>query len=374
MAASLEDEVEVHVFRLKNSPSLGPIALILPSTNGLESSRERTESAFGFSASSSVKRRLAGLLGLRLSTVKFCPKLELQQLAQKDRPLKTNDMLLLLDPDLQAQDFYSIRTPAPLSATLLEMNHQERSISGEHLMHLLGASWLLDGQPMKNLLLLCKQSDENEALPRQFLCRRASCSVCMRTYLVPGAAASKSVRRCSHCNGDVEHLATIRRLALALRIGGDPADFFSLRVMLRRAIRCGHAEAVQAICSLGGRASIRFSQAEIDLAVRSRRAGILGSVLFFAEDSEVIASLGGALQSAISCGYYGGEAEAKLVIADLRSHLHKCFRSLHEQQQSPDDPQSESPDDPQNEFWNELNIVLQSIDGLRIPVPPIEVA
>ena len=112
----------------------------------------------------------------------------------------------------------------------------------------------------------------------------------------------------------------ITRRILSLRLGAADDAWEALRILLRRAVKAGHAEAVNCI-ALAGSHRRPFLSADLDLAIRSRRAGVLASLLIRCPPHIIRSCLKSTERHALAVSTFGGQQETSLVFDDLRCRL-----------------------------------------------------
>jgi len=305
--------LEFHAFGLSTIQSRGPL-IFITATGAV-----CREGPNGFCTSAEVKRRFAWLLDLRVSALKFYPEVELNKfLRQGSLRASVN----LLDPKLSMDELYTVPLVIienfNLGKALLRKN-----LYGSQLRKLIAASWLMEDNPLTNLVQLCNATSTSleccsTATAFSSGCQ-VRCSRCGIWFPVPGSRTPCSgSHKCSCCRGDPEGMRIIARMALALRFGADGA-WEPLCIRLRRAIKAGHAEAVRAIAL--ARTDVCLSSAELDLAIRSRRAGILASILSRSPADVIHSCLRPTELHALAENTFGGHRETKLFFDDLRRRL-----------------------------------------------------
>jgi len=206
-----------------------------------------------------------------------------------------------------------------------------QTMYGSQLRKRIAASQLMEDNPLANLVQLCNAT--STALDCRSTAATAfssgcqvRCSRCGIRFPVPGSRTPCSgSHKCSSCRGDPEGLRIITRMALALRFGADDA-WEPLCVRLRRAIKAGHAEAVKAIAL--ARTDVCLSSGELDLAIRSRRAGILASVLSRSPADVIHSCLKPAELHALAENTFGGHRETQLFFDDLRRRLAEAHKLI----------------------------------------------
>jgi len=229
----------------------------------------------------------------------------------------------LLDPRVSTEELYKLPT---LVQTLID-NKAALSpfVSASQLQKAIGAKRLSEDDPLANLSQLCATAlmamHPAVAADASYSCCQARCSKCGKLFPVPGyKTVGKSTQKCSCCRGDPEGMRIIKRRILALRLGAGSDAWEALRILLRRAVKAGHAEAVNCI-ALAGSHRQPLSAADLDLAIRSRRAGVLTSVLIRCSPHIVQTCLKSTQRHALAVGTFGSRQETSLVFDDLRCRL-----------------------------------------------------
>jgi len=310
--------LEFHAFGLSAIPGRAPLIFItVPGASGLTG-------ASGFSTSTDVKKRLARLLDVRSTSLKFYPDSDLHKF-QRQRSLRSS-LANFLDPRVDVDEVYNLP-----ELIVQAFNHKENALSpsvlASHLQKTIRASRLSEDDPHANLLQLCRTAltatDSGIGAAGRHSCCQVRCSECNKRFPLPGYKALRTgPQKCSCCRGDPEGMRIITRRILALRLGAAAAGdaWEVLRVIVRRAVKAGHAEAVHCIASAGGHKQ-PFSSAELDLAIRSRRAGVLASILIRCPPHIVRTCLKATERHALAASTFGGQMETSLFFNDLRCRL-----------------------------------------------------
>jgi hypothetical protein len=311
--------VELHAFALANAPTLGPIVFITVAGDARVSG-----AADVFCTSASIKKQLAHLLDLRLSTLKFCTEIGLNRLL-KQGTLQALPTPILLDSKLRPDKIYDCTWPPILAESMKRHDiTSSKIVSGLQLHSRLGAIWLAENDPLSNLMQFSKfASGVVEGLNERTLhCTLLSrCVGCNTSFPIPGSRRPfGSPQRCSQCRGDPEGMRAITRKVLALRFGGGVDEWQSMRSRLIRAVKAGHAEAVRAIALASNRNRV-LSVVELDLAIRSRRAGVVSIVLSCCSLDVVKSCLKVAEAQAVASDTFGGEIENSEFFNDIRRRL-----------------------------------------------------
>jgi len=311
--------LEFHAFGLSASQARAPLIFItVADASGLTG-------ASGFSTSTDVKQRLARLLDVRSSSLKFYRDSDLHKFLSKG--CLRSSLANLLDPRISIKGIYTL--PPLLVQTFNHMEHMETAFTpaliASQLQKAIGAKHLLEDNPHANLLHLCKTtlvaSDPGLGVHGRYSCCHLRCSICRKWFPVPGYKTLRTgPHKCSCCRGDPEGIRIITRRILALRLGAAGDAWEVLRIILRRAIKAGHAEAVNCIC-LAARHKNPFSSTELDLAIRSRRAGVLASILVSCPPHMIRTCLKSTERHALAVRTFGGQQETSLVFDDLRCRL-----------------------------------------------------
>lgn len=307
--------LEFHAFGFSTFQSQGPIVFIKAA--GASGHMGPT----GFCTSTDVKKRLARLLDLRVSVLKFYPETGLNKFLRQGDLLASTS---LMDAELSADEVYTI-PPILVESLKLGEDLLCQHMSGHQLQKRLGACWLVKDSPVANLVQLCQATStaREKTSTDHALCSgcMVPCSRCGSRFPVPGSRlpCAGLPHKCSCCRGDPEGIRIITRMKLALRFGAQDDVWESLCIRMRRAIKAGHAEAVRAIALARGRRSL--PTAELDLAIRSRRAGVLASVLSCCLPDVIHECLKLTELHALAMNTFGGLCETKLFFADLRRRL-----------------------------------------------------
>lgn len=308
--------LEFHAFRLSVMQGRGPLVFITVAGASGQTG------ASGFSTSTDVKKRLALLLDVRVSSLKFYPDSDLHKFLRQG--CLRSSLANLLDPRVSIEESY--RLPTSFAQTLINKEAASSpSLSGRQLQRAIGASWLLEDNPHANLSQLCATTlmatDAGVVAHARYSCCRVRCSGCSKLFPVGGYKTDGiGTQKCSCCRGDPEGMRIITRRILALRLGAADDAWEALRLLLRRAVKAGHAEAVNCIASAGSHRQ-PFLSADLDLAIRSRRAGVLASVLSRCPPHVIRACLKSTERHALAVGTFGGQKETSLVFEDLRCRL-----------------------------------------------------
>jgi len=265
---------------------------------------------------------LACLLDVRFSSLKFYPDSDLHQFLRQG--CLRSSLAILLDPRVSTEESYNL--PSLLVQTLVNKEAAlGPSVSASHLQKAIGATRLFEDDPHGNLSQLCAstlmETDSGLAAHARYSCCQVRCFGCSKLFPVGGyKAVGTGSQKCSRCRGDPEGMRIITRRILALRLGGADDAWETLRTLLRRAVKAGHAEAVNCI-ALAGNHRQPFSSADLDLAIRSRRAGVLASLLVRCPPQIIRTCLKATERHALTVSTFGGQQETSLVFDDLRCRL-----------------------------------------------------
>lgn len=308
--------LEFHAFCLSAMPGQAPLIFVtVPGARGLTG-------ASGFSTSTDIKKRLARLLDLRVSSLKFYPDSDLQKFL---RPGSLRYALAnMLDPRVNMEKYYNL--PTALIQNLNDKGFMLKSpVSPNQLERAIGANRLFEDDAHANLSQLCTKTrmavDLGRVAHARYSCCQVRCSACGKLYAVGGyKTVGIATQKCSCCRGDPEGMRIITRRILSLRLGGADDAWEALRILLRRAVKAGHAEAVNRIALAGSHKHLLLP-ADLDLAIRSRRAGVLASVLVRCPPHIICTCLKATERHAIADNTFGGKQETALFFDDLRCRL-----------------------------------------------------
>ena len=309
--ASAPRPLELHCFVLKTRRDR-PFALVIPAVTPAPvrecSAPPRLAPQLVTRTCPAARDALARDLGLPRSALKFAPEAAARRIAEgSERPA-----MLLLGSQIELDRRYAAAPPCVPAAGA------PRALSGRGLA---ARGVFIGADAIENLRALATALALAAPMPRACAAGySAKCPACGARRPIPGRRPARAWR-CSRCCGDSQKLLVIARLAVARACGDDSATR-ALRAMLARAVKVGHAEAVHAVVGALG----AVSAADLDLAIRCRRAGVVAEVLAVCAPAEVDLALARAEKDPENA--WGESAGDAFDFGDLRARLREAAAVL----------------------------------------------